>query len=630
MKKTLQLSLLTTALISPLFAQNQYTLESIEVSSAQATTLDKKDLTESVTIITKESIQESRVLNLEQALNRLGGISTTSNGGLGQTSSMFIRGMAAQRVLVLIDGVRYNDPSTPGAIADISQIMLNNVERIEIIKGAQSGIWGADASGGVINIITSGVAQGLHANLNLEYGSFHTANTALSASYATQDYDISLAGSFLNTKGFSAVEPAKAEDAYGERYDDLNLEEDKYKNSTLNLKLGLNFSKEDRLELGVKTINSAVDFDSFAGIYGDSSIPNSDFTSRFYTLAFKHTDAMNDIQVNYNYSSFDREMELASWSGEGTDIYKYKASVSEFKIDDKISYMSNSFLRVGASHQKFEQEDITPDTDKSYSAISAFASNYNKFSLLGDLNTIITESIRYDKYDEFDNSFTGKIGIKQFIYSDIYLSTNFGTGYNAPTLGQLYGAFGANPNLEPEKSQTFDITLGNDTLWITGFYNKIDDLIDYVITDYTTYAGGYTQIDGESTFKGVELGYEDFYFNSLGLNAMFTYVESKDADDLALQRRPKTQVNFGATYYVLDNFDLGINAQYIGKRYDLKDNQGAQTGKYTVSNFVTNYRLHKSLSFYGKIDNITDKYYQSVDGYASAGRSYYIGLNASY
>jgi vitamin B12 transporter len=630
MKKTIQISLLTTALISSLYGENQYTLESIEVTGTQATSLNKKDVTDSVIVINKEAIEESHAKTLDEALYKLGGISIANNGGLGKSTSMFVRGMTSKRILVLIDGVRYNDPSSVGASADIAQLMLNNIEQIEIIKGAQSGVWGADASGGVINIITSGAQKGFHSSVNLEYGSFSTLKTALNLSYGDEDFDVLLNGSFLNTDGFSAVEPKKEESAYGKRYDELNLEEDSYKNTSLNLKLGLNFSKDDRLEFGIKSINSAIEFDSSAGVLGDSIVPNSDIKSKFYNIVFSHKDALNNIKASYNFSNFDREMELESWGGSGVDIYKYKGSVNEFKIDDKISYMQDSFLRVGASHQKFEQEDVTPNINKSYTAISTFMSNYNKFSLIQNLNTIITESLRYDKYDAFDNAITGKLGIKQFLYSDIYLSSNFGTGFNAPTLGQLYGAFGANPDLKPEKTQTFDITLGNDTLWLTGFYNEIEDLIDYVITDYTTYAGGYAQIDGKSTFKGVEFGYEDIYFNTLGINAMYTYVISEDADGLSLQRRPKTQLNLGTTYYVLDNFDIGFDAQYIGERYDQKDDQGAQTGKYTLVNFTTNYALNKFFSFYGKIDNISDKYYQSADGYASAGRSYYIGLNATY
>lgn len=297
--------------------------------------------------------------------------------------------------------------------------------------------------------------------------------------------------------------------------------------------------------------------------------------------------------------------------------------------------MEDSFLRVGASYQKFEQEDMTAGNDEDFSAISVFATNYNKLELFSGLNTIVTESLRYDKYDNFDNSFTAKLGFKQFVHNDLFLSFNGGTGYNTPTLGQLYGQFGANPNLKPEESTTFDITLGNDNLWVTGFYNEVEDLIEYVITDYTTYAGGYAQVEGKSRFKGIEVGYEDFFFNTLGVNAMYTYVKTENADGEELARRPKAQVDVQATYYITDSFDLGLNAQYIGERYDRINKQGSQTGKYTITNLVANYKVVgtkalDSVSLYAKANNLTDKYYQSVDGYSAPGRSFYAGVNLQY
>ena len=621
MSKNLQLSLIAMALVSSLSAENQYTLETINVSSAQGTTLKKKDVTDSVTIITKEAIEEARVSTLDEALNKLGALSMTQNGGAGKATSFFIRGMGSQRILVLIDGVRYNNPTGIGAAAEFSQIMLNNVEQIEIIKGAQSGVWGSDASGGVINIITSKAKQGTHATANVEYGSFDTAKTSLQASYATEDFDILVGGTLYDSDGFSAVEKIKSDPEYGKRFDELGFEKDLYKNQSFNAKLGYNVTNSDRLEAQIQTVNSLVYYDDTpfpSFLPADSDIPNTFLQNRFYTLAYKHTDSIQDLKLNYNQSTFDRTIEGAF------GVSTYKGSVNEVKVDDKINYMQDSFIRVGASYQKFEQEEITANTTKSYSATSAFLTNYNKLTLLSDLNTIVTESIRYDSYDNFDNSLTGKLGIKQFVYEEFYISTNIGTGYNAPTLGQLYGAYGANPNLKPEESLTADFTLGNDIFWVTGFYNEITDLIDY---DWSL---GYVQTSGTSKFKGLELGYEDFYFDVLGLGAMYTYVKTEDADAKELARRPKEQLDIRATYYATEEFDIGLNAQYIGERYDKADKAGAQTGKYTVVNFVLNNRVNKYITLYGKIDNITDLYYQTVDGYATAGRSLYIGLNAKY
>jgi len=615
MSKIIKLSLLSVALLSQLNADNQYTLDTISVTSSQGTTLNKKDVTDSVTIITKAAIEEARVSTLGEALNKLGNIAVKQVGGTGQQTSMFVRGMDTGRILVLIDGIRYNDPTDPSAASNISNIMLYNVQQIEIIKGAQSGVWGSDASGGVINIVTSKAKEGTHAQLNVEYGSFDSKQTSLQATYATKEYDILVGGLYLDNEGFSAYEPNKSNVNYGKRYDELGLEKDSYKNTSFNAKLGYNITDIDRIEANVQLIKGDVDFDGWGS---DSTIPNSKVKTNFYSLAYKHKGSVHNINAQYNLSTFDRDMTGDGWAAQ------YTGSVKEVKIDDKITYAENSFLRVGASYQLFEQKEITANTDKKYSAIAAFVTNYNKFELFSGLNTIATESIRYDRYDEFENALTGKIGLKQFVYKDYYISANVGTGFKAPTFYQLYYGTSANPNLKPEKSLSTDITLGNDTIWITGFYNEITDFIG------TDSFYNYIQVPGTSKFQGFELGYEDYLFNTLGLGANYTYVQTEDTVGKELAQRPKSQLDVRATYYVTDDFDVGANAQYIGTRYDKDDKKGAQTGKYTVVNLVSNAKVNKYLTVYAKVNNITDKYYQVVDGYATAGRSLFVGLNAKY
>jgi vitamin B12 transporter len=559
----------------------------------------------------------------------------TQNGGAGQTSSMFIRGMDSKRTLVLIDGVRYNDVTGLSG-AQFSQIMLYNVEQIEIVKGAQSGVWGADASAGVINIVTTKAKKGLHAQANIEYGSFDTKTASLQASYATDTYDITMGGSYFDTDGFSAAEPTKSSPEYGKRYDDLGWEKDVYTNKAFNAKAGWNITDKDRVQASIQTINSYTEYDAYAGqdaqntdtFFGTTSNYYNYLKNRFYSLSYNHKGSVNDIKLAYNLSTFDR-----------SQYGSYTGSVNELKLDDKITYMENGFVRVGGSYQKFEQtKSGGTDLNKNYNAISGFISNYNKFKLISDLDTILTEAIRYDQYNEFDNKATGKLGLKQYIYQDYFVSTNLGTGYNVPTLYQLYAPsftyFGTvspvgNDSLQPEETQSIDLTLGNETFWVTGYYNKVKNLIDYV-TDPITYAGQYQNLSGNSVLKGVEIGYKDYFFDILGVSANYTYLNAKNSDSQVLARRPKDQVDASVVYYATENFDLGLNGQYVGERYDKTDKQGAQTGKYTVVNFVSNVKVNKYITVYGKVDNITDRYYQTVDGYATAGRSLYLGLNAKY
>ena len=144
------------------------------------------------------------------------------------------------------------------------------------------------------------------------------------------------------------------------------------------------------------------------------------------------------------------------------------------------------------------------------------------------------------------------------------------------------------------------------------------------------WSGGYNNQPGVSRLKGVELGYKDDFFDVLTVNLNYTYLDAKNSDGEFLLSRPKHQVDGNLVYYISEDLNIGLNGQYIGERYDQDDRQGAQTGKYAVYNTVVNYIISDNFTLYGKIDNIGDKYYQVRDGYATAERSFYIGLSAKF
>jgi vitamin B12 transporter len=609
MKKTITLSLLSSLLLINLHAA-PIELDEVTVEAANRTQQNIKDLTESVTIITAEEIEESRVNTLSEALNHLGNIAITSNGGPGQATSSLVRGFDSKRVLVLIDGMRFNDVTGLSG-AQLEQISLYNVEQIEIIKGAQSGIWGADASAGVINIITKNAKKGTHVSANVEYGSFETKQVNAQLSHKDEKFDLSLGASRFDTHGFSAAEPTYLSADYGKRGDELGYDNDAYVNKTYNAKVGYNITENDRLEASFRYIDSYIEYDTWAGIDGSNT---NDLDNYFYSAAYKHNDELNDIQLQYNFSKFKRSQNGG-----------FRGDVEEITLQDKIDYAQDSFVRIGGSYQRFEQQLSTgSDMDKKYNAKSAYATNYNKFLILKKLgNTIFTQSLRYDKYSIFDNKTTGKVGIKQFLYDDTYLSSNYGTAYNIPTLYQLYDGSSGNPDLSPEETKSFDITLGNDEFKLTYFRSTVTDLIDW-------FSGSFNNRSGKSTLKGFEASYADYFYDTLSVNLQYTYLDAKGADGKALARRPKHQVDGNIFYYITEALNIGLTGQYIGTRYDSPDNQGAQTGKYTLFHAVVNYDINKNFTVYGKIDNLTDKYYQVVDGYATAERSFYVGLNAKF
>ena len=258
----------------------------------------------------------------------------------------------------------------------------------------------------------------------------------------------------------------------------------------------------------------------------------------------------------------------------------------------------------------------------------AYLTNSNTFDKI-----IFTQSIRYDDYDNFDSKATGKLGIKYEINKDLFITSNVGLAYTVPSIVQELNPWGAmNNELNPENTKSSDISIGYKDFKVTYFHNRVTDLIEWydpsTPVDYSD--DYYKNLNGESILKGYEFEYAKNISDDLHISLNYTKLSAKDKDGKVLTRRAESQIDFSSIYYISDNLDLGFNAQYIGERYNDADKQGAQTGKYTVANLVTNYELNNYLSFYAKVDNLNDKYYQVVDGYATAGRSFFLGLNANY
>lgn len=641
MKKTIRLSLLSSLLLTGLHAQT-IEMDEVTVQAANRTNQNIKDLTDSVTIITAEDIQEARITTLSEALNRLGNIAMVSNGGPGQNSSFLLRGMDSRNTLVLIDGMRYNDV-TGASGAQFSQIYLADIERIEIIKGAQSGIWGSEASAGVINIVTASAKEGLHVNANVQAGSFNSQEGSIQTSYKNELFDLVLGISRLKTDGFSAAQANQGTVDYLSNKESKGYEKDAYTNNTYNAKLGIYITDQDRFEASFRRIDSFTEYDGSSYDMASNSYHSIDaqnyesgffgitryfeeIDNRFYSAAYQHTDELNELSLQYNYSSFKR------------NISDFSGNVEEVALQDRINYMEDSFLRLGASYQDFEHEkNYGADFDEGYHNKAVYASNYNKLSLFDKIGTsILTQSLRFDDYSAFDSKVTWKAGFKQFVHEDIYLSANYGTAYNAPSLYQLYAPgfpdfFNpsviipvGNENLSPEKTRTAEISLGNDELTLTYFYNKVDNLIEYDPTF------GYQNVSGRSRMKGLEFSYQDHFFEHLGLNLNYTYLDAKNADGEILRSRPKHQIDANVIYYITEGLDISLQGQYIGERYNDDDRKGAQTGKYTLLHTVVNYTINEHLTVYAKVDNLTDKYYQVRDGYATAERSFYAGVSASF
>ncbi|MDP3300529.1 MAG: TonB-dependent receptor [Sulfuricurvum sp.] len=592
------LSLVASATLVASLGAETLTVDPIVVTATK-TEQSLQNVTSNVEIITSEQIQERHFSTIAEALNTLPGISTTSNGGVGQLDSLFIRGIDSKRILIVIDGIRYNEPAGLSG-APLAQLSVNDIERIEVIKGAQSGIWGADASGGVVNIITKTAQKGLTAKAGVKYGSFNTQSYTATLSNKTDQGYIKINANRFDTDGFSAFEAKKSSPNYGKRGNELGLEKDGSTNNTYNIQGGINLSNNDELSFSYKKIDAQYDYDSSTG---DNLTNKSYLNHTFMSTNYTHTSDSYKIKAYAQQSKFDRT--------QGT--FNAKSMVNEFGLQTNINYSENSELIIGLNQQNFEYINNA----LKYQTKGIFIANTNRFK-----DWLFSETFRYDDNSKFDQKATGKLGAKYNFTKDLSLSSNYGTAYNAPTLSNLsYTA-----TLRPESTQSFDATIEYQGLKATYFENKITDMINYSFIP----SFHYFNEKGESKFNGYELSYQTKIIKDTSLNVNYTQLSAKNSLNQSLARRPKEQIGFGIDYYGIENFHLNLNGSYIGSRYDKDNESGAQTGYYTVWNTVANYTINKTFQTYIKIDNIADKYYQTVDGYATSSRAYYVGLQASF
>ncbi|MFV0561647.1 TonB-dependent receptor plug domain-containing protein [Malaciobacter mytili] len=604
MKQKLPLSLVASFFLATTTYAN-YELSPITITGASKTEQTINNVTSNVEVITKEEIEERNFTTVSEALTSVSGISFTSNGSVGNTTSIFLRGMSSNRILVLVDGIRYQDPSNTSG-ASFENLMASDIERIEVIKGAYSGIYGSDASAGVINIITKNAKEGLNASINAEAGSYLTKKYGMTLSNKEEKYDFKISANRFLTKGFSSqIEEKKSE---------KDFERDGYQNTTVNLKTNYYLTSDDRVGFIYNYINSNVEYDDFNAPNAiQRAKSRTNLYSVFYTKKYKN----HDIKVKYDLSKFKKSNLDATF---GVNGYNGKTKILE--LTDTIFYNKKDFIIAGLSKEEYKvdysQVSGSSNQDKNTNK-AIFFSNTNSFDKL-----LLNQTLRRDSYSNFDDEVTGKVGFRYDFMEKLSLSSNYGTAYNAPNIIKILNPWGiSNPNLKPEKSKGYDVTLNYKNLSLTYFNNKVEDLISWESNQYVN-------TSGVSRFKGIEAKYTNEIFQDTLLSLNYTHLSAKNENKEPLARRPKRQLGFSLDYYGFTKLHLNLNGSYVGTRYDKVNNSGEQTGRYTLFNSVINYELDKKTKIYLKLENLTDKFYQTIDGYATAGRSIYAGLKVDF
>ncbi len=565
-------------------------------------------------IITAEQIEKSAGKDLTQVLTEQTGL--LINGAYsnpGKDKSVYLRGATNDYTLILLDGVPVNDPSGGGGAFDLRLLPLDMVERVEILKGSQSTLYGSDAIAGVINIITrKGGAKKIGVATGASYGSYNTFKGNAGVNGSTSKIDYNLLYSYTSTDGIS-----EAKDETGTN----NFDKDGYNRHSF--QTNINIKATDKLSIAPYYRYSFYKGDFDADAFTDG--PNK------FDYLLNNTGAIAKLQLpkgtltaNYGYSFAKRNYE-SEWGGYG---FKGRFHSGELYINQALSKAVH-FLG-GVNMQSYQLLDTSLKTKNPKTSI---ISPYASFLIQNETGLNIEIGGRYNHHSKFGSYLTYSFNSSYNINDAVKLFANVSTGFKAPTVTELFGPFGANEDLKPEKSNNLEggvqASLLDKRMLVTATAFKRD------ITDLITYLAGRNVNVDKQKDKGFEVEATVNPTDKWNIKLAYTYVDgniaqSRDGKDTSfynLIRRPKHTVNAFVGYQLTKQLFVSVSAQSLSKRNDLFFNpnppyavEQVSLKAYTLLNAYAEYKLlANKLRLFVDAKNLTDEDYTEVYGYSTQG-----------
>ncbi len=605
-------------------AGSMYEIKENVVVTANKDKVKKKDIAKNVKVITRKDIEKMGAISAVDVLKNVPGVIVSANGGYGSLTSVYLRGASPNHTIVMVDGIEINDPMNPGRSADLSSIMASDIERIEIVMGSESAVYGSDAMAGVINIITVSDKKGL--SFFFEGGSKSTTFGGINFQNKQGNLTYWFKGSFFDTDGISAAD-SKLEG---------NSEKDGYSNATVNG--GLSFEKgRNKFLASMIYINLDSDLDAMGGLYGDAPEYTSDREEYYGKLEWTYSNPFGFdgyTRLAYYYTKIDRSYDNPDDSVMVLPVLtsNYTGEISRINFHTFVKLSENNSLSFGleTTEEKGDSyyysessygpyESVFPET--SVDTNSAYLNLISKFKFF-----TLNLGVRYDDHDEFGSKGTFNAGIVVPITDTLTFKLNGGTGFKAPSLYQLYADTYGNPDLKAETSDNyegfFEKSLMEGKLFFTVgyFYNKYKDLIYFDFTAYR-YANGQ-----EAETKGLETTFR-YSGESFSWHFGFTNISYSSDNPTYFYNRPEATINFGLSY-TIDRWLFSLTSLYYDDRtgYDFWQGKEVELDSFTVFDLKISYRLNKNTDIYLKGHNIFDEDYQYVYGYGTLGAVYYVGI----
>ena len=597
---------------------NQEVSDSLEfdevIVTASKISTSLRSTTLPVIVIDQGIISKSIGKDVSQLLTEQAGIYINgSYSNAGKDKATYLQGASTKYTLFLIDGLPVNDPSTIGGVFDIRNLSLETIERIEVVKGSMSTLYGSDAIAGVINIITKEADQqkiGLNASASVgSYGSYKE-QVGISGSQKGVKYGVNFTHETLNR--------------ISEANDSLNtntFDKDGFEKNTLSIKTSVKPIPE--LTITPRLLLNSFDGDYDAGIFLDA--PNT-FETEFFNpgVSISYSKDAFSLNSNYSYAKTNRK-NIATFGGE------FEGKLQNFDTYGSYSFNPIAQVLVGFSYQNMLLGNASLSSDLYSPYASAVIREWNGFN---------TETgIRLNKHNEYGSNVSFSQSVSFNFLEKYKLLSSFSTGFKVPTLDELYGPFGANPDLEPEESvylnfgaEYYNYELG---LTLSGnvFSREIDNVLFYGSTGYinqdkqkdsgfefssrwvlspkTTIYGSFDLVDGEITTK-------DFFGVTITNDNLY--------------RRPNVSIRGGINITPIEKLSVSLNLNYFGEREDVYftpnfSRKQITLDPYLLINAYANYSLFENkATIFLDLKNLLDEDFQETYGYNTIGLSFNTGI----
>lgn len=646
MKKIILSSLLIAQLFTVnVFADTELKTDDVFVTATRTPIL-KNNVIADVTTISSEDIERAGSSSLPELLQRQPGIEISNLGGAGKVSTLSFRGTSSTHSIVLIDGMRVGAATT--GFSSIEHIPLSQIEKIEIVRGPASSLYGQDAIGGVIQIFTKKGVDGFKPYVGIGYGSYNTSNFQSGIRGGNNQTTYAINFSAMNTDGFSAFIP-NPNNTSGAVTNAANLDKDGYKNYSLSSSLNHKINQDYEIDFQYFLSKGKNKFDQRFADFSPFVDFKNEARQESYGLNLKsqiNNAWQSSIKVGQTTDKYlDKQkfnpnigvVDIPNCGGpcgaqDSTLVDLYKTTQNQFAWQNNIKLNKGSLtLLYDFLEQKIKTTDLYEKTQRTNHGVMV------GYSLIEDKHNFQT-NFRKDFNSAYDDAVTGNIGYTYSINSNWTVSSSYGTAFVSPSFNFLYSladstALG-NPNLKPEKSKNIEGSIrykdDSGSMSLTMFQNKIDDFIIYSNPLFIAGLRNTTQNLNKAEIQGLTISGDQF-FGHFQMKGSATGQSPMNEDtDKYLPRRASLIGNFNLNYYI-GFWNIGIEETFSNKRFDDKENTVNLSG-YALTNIVSDYKINDKLKLNLRLNNLLDKNYSlAAEGtsrfkYQTPGRSLFANL----